>query len=239
MHIAHMHTLDPGQLVADIAHDQPATIVVFQRHKIEFCCGGKIPLREACARLGLDETAILDQLQQAMHPAADDRNWREASLESLATYILRHQHDPLSAEMPRLHAMLQRVVSRHAERAGHRVEQLLGVYETLQHEWFVHARHAEDGLFAVLTQANDDDNQRRELASSLPGVVGLMRAEHAAFVPLLADVRRLTDDFTPPDWACPTFRGLYHGLGQLQADLTAHMTLEHEVLFPRLMTSLR
>jgi len=32
--------------VADIATRVPATIAVFQRHQIDFCCGGKLPLAD-------------------------------------------------------------------------------------------------------------------------------------------------------------------------------------------------
>ena len=35
-------TITTSTLVADIATANPATIKVFQRHRIDFCCGGRI-----------------------------------------------------------------------------------------------------------------------------------------------------------------------------------------------------
>ena len=46
-------------------------------------------------------------------------------------------------------------------------------------------------------------------------------------------MRDLTDGYAPPDWACPTFRGLYFGLSQLEADMHVHVHLENHILFPR------
>ena len=39
--------------------------------------------------------------------------------------------------------------------------------------------------------------------------------------------------FAPPDWACPTFRGLYDGLAQFETDMHLHVGFENNILFPR------
>jgi regulator of cell morphogenesis and NO signaling len=61
----------------------------------------------------------------------------------------------------------------------------------------------------------------------------VMEAEHEEAGAALASIRRMTGGFAPPDWACPTFRGLYYGLMQLEADMHLHVHLENNVLFPR------
>ena len=49
--------------VAAIAAAEPATIKVFQRHHIDFCCGGRIPVSEACAGHDLDTDTLLAELR--------------------------------------------------------------------------------------------------------------------------------------------------------------------------------
>ncbi len=50
---------------------------------------------------------------------------------------------------------------------------------------------------------------------------------------MLAELRRLTGDYVPPDWARQTFRALYDGLEELEAAMHVHVHLENNVLFPR------
>jgi regulator of cell morphogenesis and NO signaling len=57
--------------------------------------------------------------------------------------------------------------------------------------------------------------------------------EHEDAGRALDELRRLTGGYQPPTGACTTFRGLYHGLAELEADLHRHILLENNVLFPR------
>ena len=41
--------ITPETRIADIASQNPSTIRVFQRFGIDFCCGGKRPVAEACS----------------------------------------------------------------------------------------------------------------------------------------------------------------------------------------------
>lgn len=60
-----------------------------------------------------------------------------------------------------------------------------------------------------------------------------MLTEHDSAVDMLAELRRLTSDYTLPDDACLNFRALYETLQALEADLVAHIDLENEHVFPR------
>ena len=70
-------------------------------------------------------------------------------------------------------------------------------------------------------------------AADLAAPIGVMEAEHAGAGAALARMRHLTGGYAPPEWACPTFRGLYFGLSQLEADMHLHVHLENNILFPR------
>jgi regulator of cell morphogenesis and NO signaling len=63
--------------------------------------------------------------------------------------------------------------------------------------------------------------------------VFVMVREHERAKRLLAELRRITNEFEPPPWACPTFSALYAGLQIFSARLGEHIRLENDVLFPR------
>src|SRR4051794_31355539 len=97
-------TITGSTLVADIATKNPDTIKVFQRHRIEFCCGGRIPLDEACRRRELDPQLLLAELDAARLGPEACTDWTQVSLTDLVTHIQRRFHGPLAAELTRLAA---------------------------------------------------------------------------------------------------------------------------------------
>jgi regulator of cell morphogenesis and NO signaling len=60
-----------------------------------------------------------------------------------------------------------------------------------------------------------------------------LESEHANAGAALAQFKELTDTYTPPDWACNTFRALYDGLAQLEKNMHQHVHKENNVLFPK------
>lgn len=60
-----------------------------------------------------------------------------------------------------------------------------------------------------------------------------MEHEHRDAGELLDVIRFLTDNMTPPEGACTTWRALYAGINELVDDLMAHISLENNLLFPR------
>ncbi len=215
-------------MISTLVTDQPATIAVFQRHGIDFCCGGKQSLSAACDAAGLDTRALLDELQAAVTDR-DDTNWPEG-LGPLVAHIQRTYHVPLREELPRIAMMLDKVVSRHGDRLPDVLLPLQRTFSHLQQELLMHMAKEDVGLFPALVKFEQGGNLSPEW---LEGPVEMLEAEHASAGAALAEMRRLTSGFTPPDDACPTFRGLYFGLEQLEQEMHLHVHLENNVLFPR------
>jgi regulator of cell morphogenesis and NO signaling len=53
------------QTVREIALEQPTSIRVFEHYGIDYCCGGRKPLAEACAASNLEVDAVLAALENA------------------------------------------------------------------------------------------------------------------------------------------------------------------------------
>jgi len=225
--------------IADIATEHPATIRVFQRHHIDFCCGGKIPLAEACDRHGVDAEALLAELR-ATQPAVEDvQDWQHATLATLVAHIQERYHMPLRGELPRLGAMMAKVLDRHGERLPEIVRPLHATFDRLQRELLDHMLKEDAVLFPFVVELESGGagaaagGGHGMDASWVRHVIDVMEADHDAAGAALASMREVTRDYTPPEDACPTFRGLYHGLAELERDMHVHVHLENNVLFPR------
>ncbi|HEY3706825.1 MAG TPA: hypothetical protein VGL22_17310 [Terracidiphilus sp.] len=49
----------------------------------------------------------------------------------------------------------------------------------------------------------------------------------------MAEIRRLSSDYTPPAGACPTFLNFYISVREFEQDLHQHIHLENNILFPK------
>src|ERR1035437_5524650 len=104
------------QTVREIALEQPTSIRVFEHYGIDYCCGGRKPLAEACAAGNLEVDAVIAALEAAAQgPAPVAEDWTTASLEALSKHIVATHHAYVKSELPRLAVLAQKVVRRHGD----------------------------------------------------------------------------------------------------------------------------
>lgn len=226
-------TFSPSTTVAELATSAPATIAVFQKHGIDFCCGGKRPLQAVCAERGIPYDALVGELESATAPATPARfTWDSRSLRELTSHIVESFHDPLSVEMPRLVAMARRVEERHGANSQPNAGAIAATLTAFASSMALHTQHEEQTVFPLIDRldagtATPDDALRFLHAEAT------LEQEHADAGRALATLRTLSHNHRAPEGACPTTLGLYYGLGELEALMTLHVHLENNVLFPR------
>ena len=218
--------------ISDVAANLPATVRVFQQHGIDFCCGGKRPIAEACTERGLDAEAILGELRASAASGRPERNWTDAPLTDLVAHIQARFHAPLRAELPRLAGMLARVVERHGDRHPEVLLPLHRTFAGLQRELLDHMQKEDAVLFPAIV-ALEADGAGVQSMDWIDQPIEVMEAEHEDAGRALERMRGLTQGYMPPAGACPTFRGLYYGLAELEREMHLHVHLENNVLFPR------
>ena len=222
--------------IADLAREHPGTIRVFQRHRIDFCCGGKRSVTEAADRAAIELDGLLAELRVAL--AADNGEGRlgalPASLAGLAALIVGRYHVALRGELPRLVLMADRVEKVHGAEMPAVLPPLASAVRALAAELEAHMGEEEASVFPAIVRleravAAGETPREADLAQ----LIAAREDEHVVAGELLAQLRELSAGFAPPEWACNTFRGLYHGLAELERDLHEHIHLENNVLFPR------
>lgn len=218
-----------GQLVVD----KPGRAHIFQRFQIDYCCGGAHPLGEACALKNVDPQIVLSEIanQDSRADANSEADWSKATMSALVDNILDQHHEYLRNVLPQLGEMAEKVHRVHGERHPE-LRTILEVYSGLFAELDSHMYKEENILFPAIKRI-DQGSIPPEAAAQLFGPVSVMEAEHAAVGTELEKLRELTNNYTPPDGACNTYRGLYAGLEELEQDLHWHIHKENNILFPR------
>jgi len=211
--------IDPAQSIGQIAVNLPGATAIFRRLKLDFCCGGQVPLVEAAAAKGVNLDVVvkaLSALERADEPAAPTEP------DALVAHILTRYHAVHREQLPELIAMARRVEAVHKGHPDVPVG-LAYLLEDMAQYLNSHMAKEETVLFPLLTTGG-------HALAGMP--MKMMRSEHTDHGGSLDRLLALTNDAIAPLGACNTWRALYAGIDQFRDDLINHIHLENNVLFP-------
>lgn len=211
------------QTLGEVVAANPAAARIFHRHRLDFCCGGTQSLAQACAVSGLDPEAVLREIDAAGTDEREDVRWDQRSLDDLVRHILDRYHAPLRTEIPRLIDLARRVEHVHADKPDC-PKGLADLLSDVREAVDGHLGKEEGILFPLILAG-------RGQMARMP--VQVMLQEHDDHGRSLHRIRELTHDFHLPEHACASWRELYRSLAQLEVDLTDHIHMENNTLFPR------
>jgi regulator of cell morphogenesis and NO signaling len=230
-------SLDPMKTVRELAAASPNATRVFEKTKIDYCCGGDQLLGAACAKAGVDLPMLEKMLETTVEPAANTTvDFQKLSVAELVQYILDKHHVYTRQEMDRLESLVEKVVKAHG--ANH--SELLTIRD-LQQQLFTelkgHMFKEEQILFPFIVELEQSALQHRPAPFAPFGTVNnplrMMMLEHDNAGEILREWRKLSHDFTPPDDACISYQTFYQALAAFEHDLHQHIHLENNLLFPQ------
>jgi regulator of cell morphogenesis and NO signaling len=220
--------------VGELVVERPSRARVFERLGIDYCCGGMRPLCQACQERGLDLEAVCSELEreQVAEPSDRARTWATASLADLCDHIEQTHHAYLKQELPRLGFLTHKVAARHGDRRPALVE-VNRVFIAFKAELEMHMMKEEHVLFPLCRKLDTAEALPPMHCGSVSNPIEVMMREHQDAGDALAQIRKLTDDFTCPADACNTFRATYDSLRELEKDMHQHVHKENSILFPK------
>lgn len=224
----------PTQTVGHIVADRPGLATFFERAGLDYCCGGRRTLAQACVDKGLDVAAFLIRLElaAATPDLAPEVDAAGMSLTALADHIEQTHHRYLKEELATLGEMADRVARKH----GWRDPRLAAVADTLRafaEELCRHMAKEEQILFPLVRELEQSGTIAVRHGGSLANPIRQMEHAYDGAGAALVRLRELTDGFQPDAEACNTHRALLAGLARLEADMHRHVHKENNVLFPR------
>ncbi|MGE3608336.1 MAG: iron-sulfur cluster repair protein YtfE [Bacteriovoracaceae bacterium] len=214
-----------NQTLSNLAITLPMATEIFRKNRLDFCCGGTQTLKEACEKKGLRLEEIENQLNDLTQK--EGPSFKVMPLNEMTEFIVDRYHKDLKKRLPELIALSTKVEQVHGDHTAcpKGLTQLLNImYSEIQ----MHMMKEENVLFPLIK------NGQGHLAV-MP--VKVMNMEHEAHGKQLDEMHRLTNDFTPPEGACGTWRALYSGLAKLEEELMEHIHLENNILFPRALAT--
>lgn len=210
---------------------------VFKKYGLDFCCGGKKTVKQACLDKGIDATKVEYELQQV------DKNsgpcpmpYDEWSLDFLADYIVNTHHSYVKKSLPEIRAYAFKVAQVHGglHTELHAIRHLV---EKIFSEFSAHLKKEEEILFPfikkLVASSSSQGTENPSQVSSIQSPVAVMETEHEMAGKDLEEIRVLSNNYSLPEDACASYSLLFRMLNEFENDLHVHVHLENNILFPK------
>lgn len=232
--------INKNKTVRELAVENPATMRVFEKFGIDYCCGGQTLLGDACQKAGVEFERVAGLLENAKNDAPETASsvpdFTKMSLAALADYIVRKHHTFTRDETVRIAALLEKVCAAHGRNHGELFD-IRKIFGALKLEIENHLLKEERMLFPYIALMESSLNFGQPVPpapfGSTRNPVAVMIQEHDAAGEHLREIRKLSNQFTVPADGCLTYESLYRELEEFEKDLHQHIHLENNILFPR------
>jgi regulator of cell morphogenesis and NO signaling len=224
--------------IGEIVADDIRTANIFQKYGLDFCCGGKQRLKSACDENEINYPTILDELDKSTFEKADVIDYQSMAIDSLVTHIIDKHHKYIYETGPITLQFIKRVAKVHGERYPYTIE-MAEVCSNLLSELHHHMMKEEQVLFPYimnLVKMETGELSTNSFRQFVSNPIRVMMIEHDQAGDLLKQLQELSNNFTPPNDACTTFRAAFSNLKELDDDVILHIHLENNILFPKAVT---
>jgi regulator of cell morphogenesis and NO signaling len=221
--------------VGELAANLPGAVHLFEKLQIDYCCGGRVSLDEACREknLAVDQViAALETISDVQQTNPGNRDWTSAPLADLSRYIVENHHSYVRKEIPRITGLLDRICEVHGENRP----ELLKVREpwsALTAELTQHMHKEEMVLFPFIERLETwrQGSAPKPFApfGSVQNPIRMMVHEHDSAGHLIDQIKALLTDRS----GCNSCLEFFRSVDAFEQDLHQHIHLENNILFPR------
>lgn len=230
--------INENKTVAEVVTENIKASNVFKKHGIDFCCGGGISIEKACAKNGVDYATLEKELiavDETPNRTYDYNSWE---LDFLIDHIVNIHHAYVEESLPIILQYSNKVATVH----GHHYTEVIEInklFTEAANELAGHMKKEELILFPFMKQliiANREGTPAPQPPfGTVNNPINMMEAEHETVGEIFKTIAKLTNNYSPPEDACNTFRALYASLDEFEQDLHQHIHLENNILHPKVI----
>lgn len=205
--------------VAEAVKVNPDIMDILAKENIDFCCGGKHPLKEAVEAKGKDIdsfVAMLNQVEPVKESTRADAF--KMSKAELVDYIIRHFHRPQLEQLDQIEMGLAKLLNVHY---AHHHKELFDVYKRFM--------SIKAGLVPHFAQEEQDDFPRFLNGEAVD--FSELVAEHEAVGEKLEALHEVTNNYQVPADGCNTYHYIFKLMGEFERSLHEHIFYENSILF--------
>jgi regulator of cell morphogenesis and NO signaling len=228
---------DSSRTVGEFVAEDYRTARVFEKYGIDFCCGGKTSLADACLERGIDPASIQGEIEAMKNePLERSQNYAAWGLPFLADYIVNTHHGYLNENTRQIAVYANKIAEVHGAKHPEVIE-IARIFERIAADMEAHLREEEEVLFPAIKRVDAARKSGTEPDAgdleTLRGCLEKLNLEHDAIGDAIHAIRDLAQGYAIPGDACNTFAVTYRKLQEFEDDLHKHVHLENNILFPK------
>ena len=217
--------------LGDIVADDFRSAMIFKDAGLDFCCGGKKTLQQACAEKSLKPEPIaglLDELKnQPIDSSKDFNSW---DLAFLSDYIVNTHHKYVLKVLPELVFYTDKIAKVHGSNHQELIE-VAELFKKVNAELLQHLQKEEEVLFPAIKEVKK--TQSAAARNTIASEISRMSGEHEFAGGAIDFINELTGNYAVPEDACNTYLVTMKLLNQFEDDLHIHVHLENNILYPK------
>jgi len=208
---------------------------VFKESGIDFCCGGRMTIEEACKDKGLDQSEVLRRLAALESSPADTvHNFNEWDLGFLCDYLVNTHHKFVLNTLPELVFYTEKIASVHGE-THPELKEVSGLFSEISRELQQHLRNEEENLFPAIKEFNLSGSM--EAKAIVISQIARLSSEHEFAGGAMDRINTITSDYAVPADGCNSYHVAFRLLEKFEDDLHVHVHLENNILYPKALKS--
>lgn len=210
---------------------------VFKKYNLDFCCGGKKTVTQACNEKKVDYMSVerelnkLDTVTESSSQKFDDWN-----LDFLVDYILNTHHVYVKKAIPLLLEYTSKVAKVHGSNHPE-VIAIAHKFNEIANDLNNHMQKEEVILFPYIKQLiiakSKNTNIPHNAFGTIKNPINMMEHEHDVVGNLFKEIKELSNNYNPPQDSCATYKVSFLKLKEFEEDLHQHIHLENNILFPK------
>lgn len=229
--------IQEDQIIGQLVANDYRTASIFKKYTIDFCCQGNRTIEDACKAKDINQKLVLSDLNELLQSNADAAtDFQSWPLDLLAEYIEKKHHRYVETKTLEIKPYLEKICRVHGERHPELFE-ISEHFSATAGELAMHMKKEELLLFPAIKRMMKAKNEHIEFipskVGSIENIIDSMMDDHATEGARFRKINELSNNYTPPEDGCNTYRVTFAVLKEFEQDLHMHIHLENNILFPK------
>jgi regulator of cell morphogenesis and NO signaling len=231
-----MNNINEQSIIGQIVASDYRTAAVFKKHGIDFCCNGDRTLEQACNQQNLNVTQVMEEIRQACSSNTSSMDYNSWPLDLLTDYIEKTHHRYVESKSIELKSYLSKIVQVHGAKHPELLR-IQTIFNESAGDLAMHMKREELVLFPFIRKMIKSQQQQAPIEpihfGTVENPIAMMKHDHDLEGERFREIAKLSNNYTPPEDACNTYRVTFALLKEFEEDLHKHIHLENNILFPK------
>jgi len=229
--------INENQVIGELVAQDYRTASVFKKYGIDFCCQGNRTINDACKNKNIDTVTVVKDLdrvsQERGESTTDYKSW---PINLLADHIEKKHHRFVEEKILEIKPYLDKICQVHGARHPE-LFQIKEQFGAAAGELAAHMKKEEFILFPFVRKMMKAKTEGLKVSAphfgTMQNPVERMMDEHSVEGERFSNIETLSNNYTPPEDGCNTYKVTFALLKEFEQDLHLHIHLENNILFPK------